>query len=494
MILNTSYRKLTINISSLLFIVLFVYAAVSKLLDFETFTVQLAQSPLLSAYAGIIAWLVPGLEIAISILLLFQRFRTHALYFAFTLMVMFTAYIYIILNFSDFVPCSCGGVLEKLNWTQHLIFNLAFILLAGTAIFLSALGNNNMKALLLVLLCVIAVAAVTLLFVFSEKKMHRNNAFVRRYMPHPIEKLEEHDLKYNSYYFAGFKENIIYLANYNVPLLLKVVDINFKNNKDLSLSISNSELPFRKVKIEVQPPYFYLGDGTVPILFRGKIIDAHAVQLFNNAYYSKFTVADSVTIGIGTISSKTKTNELGLFKKKNNTDSIFINEDLLVKQVDGIFDSDGSLLWNAKHKQFLYVYKYRNTYEVVNKNMIKLFTGKTIDTIKTAIIDVNYDSSNQQSKLGWKSIMVNKTSATSGDYLYIESDRLGKYEDDSNSSTIIDVYNITNNSYEFSFYIYHNPGKKLKEFKVDGNMLVALIDERLLIYEIKPEYFDSGSN
>src|SRR5690606_8338155 len=109
-------RSSVVNGICYLFVLLFVYAAVSKLLDFETFRVQLAQSPLLSAYAGIIAWLVPGVEILIALLLIIPRFRVVALYSSFLLMVMFTAYIYIILNYSDFVPCSCGGVLEKLSW------------------------------------------------------------------------------------------------------------------------------------------------------------------------------------------------------------------------------------------------------------------------------------------------------------------------------------------------------------------------------------------
>ena len=38
------------------FIILFVYAAVSKLADFENFQVQVAQSPLLSAFATFIAY------------------------------------------------------------------------------------------------------------------------------------------------------------------------------------------------------------------------------------------------------------------------------------------------------------------------------------------------------------------------------------------------------------------------------------------------------
>ncbi|WP_417868095.1 MauE/DoxX family redox-associated membrane protein, partial [Xanthomarina gelatinilytica] len=209
-----SYLKKTfIGVGSYLFIFLFLYAAVSKLLDFETFTVQLAQSPLLSAYAGIIAWLVPGIEILIACLLVIERFRTLALYSSFTLMVMFTAYIYIILNFSDFIPCSCGGVLEKLSWTQHLIFNVFFILLAGVAVFFTVRKNTKKTLLMLTTLAIFGMGTVTLLFAFSEKKMHRNNAFQRRYLHNPIKNSDTLELRYNSYYFAGEAGNDLFLGN-----------------------------------------------------------------------------------------------------------------------------------------------------------------------------------------------------------------------------------------------------------------------------------------
>ena len=43
---------------------------------------------------------------------------------------MFTVYIILILYFSDFVPCSCGGVLENLSWKEHVVFNVLFIMFA----------------------------------------------------------------------------------------------------------------------------------------------------------------------------------------------------------------------------------------------------------------------------------------------------------------------------------------------------------------------------
>ncbi len=52
---------------SVAFILLFVYAAASKLIDFHDFQVQLGKSPLLTAFAWQVALLIPCIEIAISL-------------------------------------------------------------------------------------------------------------------------------------------------------------------------------------------------------------------------------------------------------------------------------------------------------------------------------------------------------------------------------------------------------------------------------------------
>lgn len=123
-------KNVIIEIICLLFIILFVYAAANKLLDVEKFRVQLGQSPLIATFAGVLAWIVPIMEIFISIALATPRFRLFGFYASFTLMAVFTIYIVAMLNLSPFVPCSCGGILEKLGWTEHLIFNSCFVALA----------------------------------------------------------------------------------------------------------------------------------------------------------------------------------------------------------------------------------------------------------------------------------------------------------------------------------------------------------------------------
>jgi hypothetical protein len=129
-------RELIIEVISAAFVILFVYAAATKLMDYDKFRLQIGQSPVLTGFTGIVVWLVPATEVFVAALLMTMRFRLIGLYASFTLMVMFTAYIIVITRFSDYVPCSCGGVLEKLSWNQHLVFNLVFVALAVIAILL----------------------------------------------------------------------------------------------------------------------------------------------------------------------------------------------------------------------------------------------------------------------------------------------------------------------------------------------------------------------
>ncbi|WP_177765319.1 MauE/DoxX family redox-associated membrane protein [Flavobacterium sp. I3-2] len=125
-----NFKQISNLVCIYFFIILFVYAAVSKLIDFENFQVQIAQSPLLSAFATPIAYGVVFGELIIALMLCFTKSRTLGLYLFLGFMTAFTVYIYLILNYSPFVPCSCGGVLEKMGWTEHLWFNLGVCVVA----------------------------------------------------------------------------------------------------------------------------------------------------------------------------------------------------------------------------------------------------------------------------------------------------------------------------------------------------------------------------
>lgn len=127
-------KKWIVEIISLLFVFLFLYTAVYKIIDFSNFRAVIGQSPLITRFAPSLAVGVPLVEIAISGLLIFSRWRIIGLCASFALMLVFTVYIIILLNLHTHLPCSCGGIIQEMSWQQHLVFNIVFLLLALTGI------------------------------------------------------------------------------------------------------------------------------------------------------------------------------------------------------------------------------------------------------------------------------------------------------------------------------------------------------------------------
>lgn len=136
-------KELIIEVIVFLFVLLFLYAAGIKLTEYKLFIAQMGVSPLITKYAKILAWMVPSLEIIISILLIIPKFRALGLYAAFALMMVFTFYIIAIFSVSTELPCACGGVLSKLGWKEHLIFNICFDLLGLIAILFNNLLDTG---------------------------------------------------------------------------------------------------------------------------------------------------------------------------------------------------------------------------------------------------------------------------------------------------------------------------------------------------------------
>lgn len=122
-----------INVVSYFFILLFIYAAVSKMLDFNNFQVQLGQPPLLNTYTKPLAYMVALAELVVAGLLCYRRTQQLGLALCFWMMLVFSAYILWLLVRDSALPCSCGGLLQLMSWPQHLVFNLVFLLLAAMA-------------------------------------------------------------------------------------------------------------------------------------------------------------------------------------------------------------------------------------------------------------------------------------------------------------------------------------------------------------------------
>ena len=138
-------KGIIVDIISCLYALLFLYTGMNKLVSHDLFVASMQKSPVLHSYAPFLAITVPALEIMIALALAvplyiyLPRWRTRGLFSGTLLMALFTGYVwYILYTSSQHLPCSCGGIIQQMNWHQHLYFNTGFTLLGILACWLNS--------------------------------------------------------------------------------------------------------------------------------------------------------------------------------------------------------------------------------------------------------------------------------------------------------------------------------------------------------------------
>lgn len=115
---------------SYLYAFLYMYTGYGKLMEVDVFIQGIHSIPYIGRFAELIGWGIPLSEILLAIALFIPSLQRAALYVSTLLMGVFTLYLAVMLIFAEEKMCHCGGVIESLGWTEHLIFNL-ILLTAG---------------------------------------------------------------------------------------------------------------------------------------------------------------------------------------------------------------------------------------------------------------------------------------------------------------------------------------------------------------------------
>lgn len=138
-------KQFLAEVAAFAYILLFSYAAASKLFDLEKFEAQLKLQPFGFSWVPFLMWAIPISLISIVLVLLLPRLRMTGLKLATGLMIVFTAYISLA-KFGYFKnpPCTCAGIIPKFTWGQHFWFNLAFLGL-GILALLIQVNRKNLK-------------------------------------------------------------------------------------------------------------------------------------------------------------------------------------------------------------------------------------------------------------------------------------------------------------------------------------------------------------
>lgn len=134
-----------IFVPAVLLMMLWSYAAVSKIADYGKFVaqMQLAPIPLMILLGPILGWLIPAIELILVGMLITEKSRRAGLIFSFLLLLTFEVYIAVMLLSGLDLPCTCGGLISSLQWKEHLIFNAVFMFISIFPFISSGFRNRN---------------------------------------------------------------------------------------------------------------------------------------------------------------------------------------------------------------------------------------------------------------------------------------------------------------------------------------------------------------
>ena len=472
------WREKFIEIICISLILLFVYASSMKLIDFNQFVLQLSKSPMLIEIRYYVAWFIPAIELITAVLLVFRSTRAAGLLLSIALMSLFTFYIIAILGFSEYIPCSCGGILEKMGWGGHLVFNVIFLTLACLAAWLDS-GRPSLRYSSAIILT--AAVSVGGLFKITYQDSDKYSTFQISPLDAGPDLADSVDLAYNSFYFAGDDSDNLYFGNQTAPLILCIYE---KSSGSVRTREISTEVPITtNTKLSIAGRSFFLTDGHEPLVLSGTLEDLVATAVKEEyGYFNEFVPINDQQFAYRMMDT------VGNYcLALTRADSGFVlRPGVLKKQVDGKFDVDGMMHYTDIGHQFVYVYYYRNQFITLDSNLNNRIYRRTIDTIKRAKIRVSEISTGRQKKSSvYPELTVNKQSCITSEFLFIQAGIRAKNElpEKFSSSSRIDIYELLNGRYIGSFYAPLTSGG-LRELSAADNRLFVLSDRYLFRYDI----------
>lgn len=341
-------------------------------------------------------------------------------------------------------------------------------------------------------LCVAAcIVLVLILYAFAEKPNDKKNGFSRKVLPKAATLERSLELKYPAYYIAGHSAEHIYLGNYSASLHLLAADQNLKDTQQLRLMIPSGErYAWKLAKIMVDSPAVYMAEGSTPTLYRGTLDDLNMRRFLPQSCF--FNVLQNIS-ATSFISRSIHMDSLGnsrniLTKIKTDSPYVSLGKDVIKKQVDGIFCTDGTLDYDKQTGKLVYVYHYRNEFITLDTNLHMLYTGHTLDTNTRAKIQVARLPTGV-SKFSAPPAYVNSLARVADNRIYILSTLVADNEhwQVRRDTEIIDVYSLNDGKYIHTLYIPLQEKGRINDFIVKGDQLFALCDHTLNAYTILRE-------
>ncbi|MFC3355525.1 MauE/DoxX family redox-associated membrane protein [Sphingobacterium zeae] len=127
-------------------ILFWLYVGMDKIWIHDAFELSLVHQPIIGAFAPVLSWLMPLLEISLAVLLFMPSKKLEYLGWSLSLLLILIFSIYIALGVFGVLkdaPCMCSSFLTNVNRITHLWINALLFMLSLAGFFISSKTSNR---------------------------------------------------------------------------------------------------------------------------------------------------------------------------------------------------------------------------------------------------------------------------------------------------------------------------------------------------------------
>lgn len=325
-----------------------------------------------------------------------------------------------------------------------------------------------------------SVLSVSLLYMASSKS-EIDNSFQRKFSANRPRQAWTLELPNRHLRIAGVSIYNVFITDDSNPYRILVLNLKSGDTTSYQLSI-NENLSHNENVITVDSPYFFIADRFNRILLRGDFKSGHASKyVIDSTYFNEAIPISDVSLAVRGI---TRQNNYIWAKESLIPPYLTFHPEILEKQAEGIFSTDGFMLHSRQTHMLVFVYFYRNEFIALDSNLNVVQRHHTIDTSSTANIGSTTIESENTISAASPLTVTNKDGYAFGDMLYINSSLMASNEtpDNFRNNTVIDTYSIHSGNYQGSFYIPSHKNQKVRDFGCNDRFVVTIQGTFVCVY------------
>lgn len=343
-----------------------------------------------------------------------------------------------------------------------------------------------MKKILFFTVILVLLLAVGIYFYYSS---YPGNGFTRKWQNKALKVLASKNFPYDVYFAIKPNDKII-VKKREFPLQLLQMDTHLNGRSNLTPALPKGFNAGRH-------NYYFnqLSNGLSVANEQGELTSLVAGQWklfkFPNLKFDDPTLLSAHSAVVRVFKVEQKIRYLELAKLNLTSDASLSGSFKIPASKEGIFSSDGMLQYDQDSNKIYYVFYHTGQFLCLDTNLQVLYQAKTIDTIQHTRLNLTtYRSPDTHGKIVQKTTLigpgnlVNKYYSIANKKLYLLSGLRSdnqKLEDFINHATI-DVYEVKNGTYLYSFIIPDFEGLLLRQFHLDQNRIVAIYDKHVVVY------------